>query len=436
MIAKASSVSHGANALSYALEKSQAEILRLNKLEPSTIPSSELIWNSFSRQEIHSSRANSIERNVIRIEIAPSVEESAQLKTKEDWLRLLDEWIEEMDKPRVIGEGKEARKVPEINIKGSQYVAVVHYDSGKPHIHLVVNRVDENGKVNSDKFIGERAVAAANAINAKRGWLQPNEINEVNVKYIYGCAIRELKDMSQFNWKEFVDRMHKYGINLKLKFDSNKHVVSYRAEYKGHSYKASEIGPNKQLTAAHIFNTWLKEHPESQYWNKRNERDDNNRGKSETENRNGNEKYFDIENHQERIRNTAQMNHESLVDVEANCGGQSVLLSIKNDIAEALSSGFMDEANNPENEPKENDMAVAASLFWAAKTTGTLFYQYLEMATECTDGGGGGGVQGELSSWGQTTDEDELKFAMRCGHKAADLTRAGKKSSRRRGGRR
>lgn len=64
------------------------------------------------------------------------------------------------------------------NLKGSQYIVVLHCDSksGILHLHIVANRVDMDGKINDSHKIGERAVMTTNIINERRGWVQSEEI--------------------------------------------------------------------------------------------------------------------------------------------------------------------------------------------------------------------------------------------------------------------
>lgn len=38
-----------------------------------------------------------------------------------------------------------------MGISDTQYILVRHFDNGNPHVHLVYNRIDNNGKVISDK---------------------------------------------------------------------------------------------------------------------------------------------------------------------------------------------------------------------------------------------------------------------------------------------
>ena len=52
----------------------------------------------------------------------------------------------------------------------SQYVATVHFDTGKPHVHIVANRLTMDGEMQDTHKCKERAKTAANIIAEKYGW--------------------------------------------------------------------------------------------------------------------------------------------------------------------------------------------------------------------------------------------------------------------------
>lgn len=58
------------------------------------------------------------------------------------------------------------------NISGSKSTVWLHEesDSGIPHLHAVVSRVDEQGNINNDHAIHLRAQRAAERIARQRGW--------------------------------------------------------------------------------------------------------------------------------------------------------------------------------------------------------------------------------------------------------------------------
>lgn len=56
-----------------------------------------------------------------------------------------------------------------MGIKDTQYIVVRHFDNGNPHVHLVYNRIDNNGKVISDKNDRYRNEAVCKKLKDKYG---------------------------------------------------------------------------------------------------------------------------------------------------------------------------------------------------------------------------------------------------------------------------
>ena len=172
MIAKALAIQHGQAMTNYATKNNRADIVKTNHLSEGLPPMG--MWDEMVlHQSMFKQRyaKKPIELTSIRFELSPS-EEEARNWTMEDWRRFLEEFIREMDgisKVNHIGKkkGKAATSVKPTNIANSQYFAALHRDSksGIPHLHLVVNRIDMDGNLNDVKFIGERAVMAAKAVN-------------------------------------------------------------------------------------------------------------------------------------------------------------------------------------------------------------------------------------------------------------------------------
>ncbi len=167
MIAKASTISHGANAIRYSVNKERADLVKVNLL-PNDISPEAVYGRMMLVQKLFAEKINKgrpLGRNVIRIEISPSEEESRDW-TVDDWTRLADEFIRVFDSIDLSGKTQRASS-KQTNLKGSQYIAALHRDSksGILHLHIDANRVDMDGKINDSHKIGERAVMAANIIN-------------------------------------------------------------------------------------------------------------------------------------------------------------------------------------------------------------------------------------------------------------------------------
>ncbi len=349
-----------------------------------------------------------LKNDILRIEIAPSVEEAATLKTEEDWNKVLHEWMTEMEE--VANKKDKKGKPKSLDFKNSQWLAMCHFDSGKPHIHLIVNRVREDGTLNKDFHIGTWATRAANAVNKQRGWKQSAEIHNEKIEKIYNDAMDILRAMPRFNWNDYKNEMEKKGHKLSFRKDRNGKVVSYRVGEGNSSYKASEIGSGKKLTASHIFVTWLKEHPEAQY------------GKD-------NNKNLQSDKAVEETRHTSMVEYSYTTD-----SGMSIPFAIP----QALDDTIQKEIEVPEELYDDSDLDwneewdyELADRPRVARGAAAMLLGLMMPSGEDGPavGSGGGGVQGELSRWdGLSTErQDEyIVWARMAAHNANEFYRPSK----------
>jgi hypothetical protein len=163
MIAKAKVISHGANAIRYSVDKDKAEIVKTNLLPDDISPTA--MWARMlalqKKFEDKLNRYHPLKRNMIRIEVSPTSEET-QGWTMEEWQRLADDFIREFDAVDLSAKSKR-KSAKATNLKDSQYVVALHRDSksGIMHLHIDANRIDIRGNVNDAHYIYERAMAAA-----------------------------------------------------------------------------------------------------------------------------------------------------------------------------------------------------------------------------------------------------------------------------------
>lgn len=257
MIAKASAIQHGQAMTNYATKNNRADIVKTNHLSEGLPPMG--MWDEMVlHQSMFKQRyaKKPIELTSIRFELSPS-EEEARNWTMEDWRRFLDEFIREMDgisKVNHIGKkkGKAATSVKPTNIANSQYFAALHRDSksGIPHLHLVVNRIDMDGNLNDVKFIGERAVMAAKAINQRHGWKDAMDIRQERIAEVTKACMDVLRSMPFFDWDEYADRLRAKGYDIELIRDKNGQgrVHGYRFKFGKTTIKASELGVGGKAT--------------------------------------------------------------------------------------------------------------------------------------------------------------------------------------------
>ena len=217
------------------------------------------MWNEM---ELHLDRyrhkyaRKPIDKPAITFEVSPAVEESENW-SMEDWSRFCWEFVHELDKVnRVKYKGRYA-KVKPTNMANTQFFAGLHRDSesGILHLHLLCNRIDMTGNMNDARLIGLRAVAAADAINLRRGWKDPMEIHREHVAMIVRDCMDALRNMDRFSWEGYVDAMLRKGYATELRRDSKGEVVGYTVRL-GHShFKASELGTDRKLMARKIERT-------------------------------------------------------------------------------------------------------------------------------------------------------------------------------------
>ena len=262
MIAKASTIPHGANAIRYSVNKDRADIVKANLL-PDDISPEAMYGRMMLVQKMFTEKINKgrpLGRNVIRIEISPSEKESRNW-TMDDWARLADEFIRVFDSIDLSQKTKRASS-KQTNLKGSQYIAALHRDSksGILHLHIDANRVDMNGKINDSHKIGERAVMAANIINERRGWVQSEEIGIRHKQEISNCCMEILRTMDKFSWRQYEMELTKRGYKVHIQENDKGKVYGYSVKRGNSNYKSSVLGIGRNLTPSKIEATWAKLH--------------------------------------------------------------------------------------------------------------------------------------------------------------------------------
>ena len=220
MVATAEPINHGQAMTNYATKNERADIVKVNLLTED-LP----YMGMWDEMVLHTNRFKKkfarkpINKTSIRIEVSPCLNESDGW-TLDDWRRFTEEFVAELDKVTMTADGKHANLTP-TNIGNSQYFAALHYDSksGIPHLHLVVNRIDKDGNINNCAYIGERAVAAAQAVNLRHGWKDPMEIREEHLRQITDDCMDILRSLPRFNRTDYDTMLTRRGYKVKLRRD-------------------------------------------------------------------------------------------------------------------------------------------------------------------------------------------------------------------------
>ena len=381
MIAQGNAISHGARAIEYSMEKEKARLVKVNGLPKNIEPLA--MWSRMMQHQHQCMKdrynPKPITLNALRFEISPAKEETISWSMK-DWQDLADEFITVLDgidkRP-----GKSDCHLKPTNIKNSQYVVSLHTDSksGIPHLHIVANRIDNNGNTNDAHYIGERAVHAANIINVKRDWLQSEQRRSENIQQISEDCIAILKAIPKFDWATYCQMLNAKGYDIKLTKDDTGVVKGY-AIRKGNSiYKSSILGKSRKLMPSKIEATWAGLHDyDKQIPVQSKEADAQTR----------------VHNKEVVTQSNSLIRHYSItVDGE----------QFEVDIPDMVKSVFTEELESTDEGTNQTNVLKVATL---------LFAGYLEAATSMSASSGGGGSPGD--GWGKDKDDDERNWAIRC----------------------
>ena len=393
MIAKAATISHGGNAVRYSVNKNKAEIVKVNFL-PDDISAEAMYQRMVLKQKEFASTINKgrpLKRNVIRMEISPTKEESAGW-TLDDWARLANEYIQVFDSIDLSKKAKRA-SAKSTNVRNSQYVVALHHDakSGIPHLHIDVNRVDMDGKVNDDHLIVERAMSAAYIINERRGWEQPKDIYERRRLKIADTCMNVLRSLPEFSWAGYAAGLKEYGYGIHIQEDNNGNVRGYSVLSGNSAYKSSILGKGRHLMPSKIKATWARLHGGQNIQANPNVEQEKRtattlQGKTQASPPIPVVKHYDISTDEYHYYHVA--------------------------IPEEADEIICKECFVPDDNP-------FATIENVQKTALLLFAEYLDGATNMAASSGGGGS--DMSGWGKDKDEDEREWARRCAQMANRL---------------
>ncbi|GAC1314578.1 MAG: relaxase/mobilization nuclease domain-containing protein [Mucilaginibacter sp.] len=137
-----------------------------------------------------------------------------------------------------------------MDIKNTQYIIVQHNDKPHPHIHIIYNRVSDNGKTISDKFQKQRNSKIAKELTTKYGYYFAENKEQVHreqlkgadsLKYeLYDTISKELKHAR--NWQQLESRLKEKGISIIYKYKGGTDEIQGISFLKdGIQFKGSQI---------------------------------------------------------------------------------------------------------------------------------------------------------------------------------------------------
>ena len=396
MIILARPVAYGGNAARYAMEKEDATVVKVNHM-PDYLDATEIWYRMKHHCQLHQQDrtvGRKLERFMTTFVLSPSKEESENY-TLDDWANLADEGLEALDSVGLLPKGfKEKVKT---NFRNSMNVAALHRDSksGTLHLHLDCCRVDNDGKTNDVHDVHIRAIRAAEIINARHGWEQPQEVREMRQQDIAEFCEYTLQKMDSFDIDRYFDMLRMRGYEVNPRYDTtNCKLVGYTIGKNASVFKASEIG--RRFMATQLEATWKKYHPKPTQV----------RMKPAAPS---------VTQSIRPVRPTAQTTkptrtkaspitqpkaETSFTFYNINTPQGTKMVKIPNIVKDI----FINEAQIPEG----NDAATIENVAML------LFAGYIDAATSMSESCGGGGGSAPESDWDKKDDEDDLKFARRC----------------------
>ena len=291
---------HAANAISYVLDKEKAR--KENKpvfLAANNIELNPLTGKPYSPVEVLmdmqlklTASKHKVEKPFWRIELCPPKEE-CQDWTMEQWDRFCKDCVKVLDstdyKQEVVRD-KDGYPVidkrmgkPKVKVSGnrtmlakSQYIATVHFDTGKPHVHIVANRLTIDGQMQDTHKCKERAKMAADIIAERYGWVKAEQRTNHRMERIHEAAMKVLKEMDAWDIETYFAEMRRNGFEVEPTYDSQGVCRGYSIGEKLYDldgnysstvmYKASakKFGHGRDLTVSKLYGTWQKLHPETE----------------------------------------------------------------------------------------------------------------------------------------------------------------------------
>ena len=396
MIAKGQSISHGSAMTNYATKHNRADIVLTRNFDEGLTPLA--MWGAM--ETIHQKyapkfRRKPVEKPTLRMEVSPSLEETKGW-TLNDWydyaLRFLDEFKKEVQTKD--GKKKGAGK---FNLDRAQIFACLHFDakSGIPHLHILINRIDLDGNLMNDSFVGESATKAAHAINVERGWELPEDILDAHLKEITDACYYILHGMARYDWDTYKHGLESRGYKVKEQRDKQGVLHGYTILRGNSRFKSSILGKGRDLTASKLEATWKKLHPVAQSVVK----PSSTVGTSQTSERKPFTEHTSERHSVAQTRPEAPSVFRKIMSVDDEKYSITMPLEAYKAMKDAIEVP-------DESVPFENVLNVAM----------LLFMNYVDAATTVSESCGGGGST--PSNWGKDKDEDEREWARRCAQHA------------------
>ncbi len=353
---------HGAGVINYAMNKEKAQLVKMQFLDGTSFgipPDHNSVYEQMRLQQETSKKK--CKKPFFRIEVCPPTEKTKDW-TLENWQNFCDEALEKLAKQK-------------IDLRNTQIICLLHLDSGKPHLHIIANRIDMNGRIINDWQCQNRGRSAADSIARNHGWMIASQIRDAknpDIKTIIRQdAMNVLDGMEVFDIRNFFDAMRERGYIINDKWSSEGKCVGYSiGKNEEEMFKSSSLA-GRDLVPSRIGDTWHKLHNP--------------------------EPLSELANAHEQENLQEMVPHEYTTD-----DGYYSSISIPKDLEDVLNDEIkvpceiFDDNDLSRDEEWEDELADREMVMTQA------IKAFMALAVPSDMGstsGGGGGVQGELSRW-------------------------------------
>jgi len=137
-----------------------------------------------------------------------------------------------------------------MGIADTQYIIGRHHDKEHPHIHIIFNRVDNNGRTISDRNDRYRSEKICKELTEKYGLyfaqgkenVKRHRLKEPDkTKYEIYDALKAIIPRCR-NWNKLTNELNREGITISLKYKGNTdEVQGIRFEKNGYTFNGSKI---------------------------------------------------------------------------------------------------------------------------------------------------------------------------------------------------
>lgn len=138
-----------------------------------------------------------------------------------------------------------------IDPKEQQYIAYIHTEKKHKHIHVIANRVQDNGKLLPDHFIGKKAQTAAHEIAVDRGLTSAKEVKNKNELKLDQVLLNEMYSKHQKVMQRHPQSMELYREAMKREGIEVIPTINKQGKLQGHRYKDLATGKCFKASQVH-----------------------------------------------------------------------------------------------------------------------------------------------------------------------------------------